>query len=367
MAEEIPATSDPLPAPASPPPAAAPAVASRPARRPARNWGFFVWLLIVALLAGGGTWLYRLTSTGIGQLQEQQDTLARLVRDLNAVEAQAARVEARQSDLAAVTQRSSAQLAEFGSRIDEHDEVVGRLNEQFTGGRTRFQLAAVEQLLLLANDRVQLARDARSAAIALQAADERLAALADPRLFKLREAIALERSALLAVPEPDFTAAALTLGSLLARAARLPLAARVPDRFDAPADLDPPADAPALWWQRVLASVRRALQGTFAVRRSTGPTPRLLPPEQEALVHQVLELKLEGARVALLRGDTAAFRDLTGAAADWLKEQFRREDASVLAALAELERLQQLELSPPLPDISQSLALLRAQLEPAPQ
>ena len=39
---------------------------------------------------------------------------------------------------------------------------------------------------------------------------QRLAGLSEPRLYKLREELARERSALLALPQPDLTSAALT-------------------------------------------------------------------------------------------------------------------------------------------------------------
>ena len=94
----------------------------------------------------------------------------------------------------------------------------------------------------------------------------------------------------------------------------------------------------------------------------------MLSAEQETLVVQVLALKLEGARVALLRGDTTSFRDLCESASHWLDTYFQGDDPGVAAAHAELERLQPLDLSPPLPDISRSLGLLRAfmkQPEPA--
>lgn len=319
-------------------------------------------LLILALLIGAGAWFYARVSTG---LAVQDDSLRHLGRDLNEVEAQAARVEAQQSDLLAEAQRNASQIASFGARIDAHDDIVGELKEQITGGRARLQLATVEQLLLLANDRLQLERDVAAAIAAIESADARLVALKEPRLFAVRQALAQEKSALQSVPVPDYAGAALTLSSLIQRAPRLPLAARVPSHFEAAAERVLVADD-ARWYERARAAVVEALSGIFTVRRDTGPSPRLLDVEQEALVVQVLALKLEGARVALLRGDTVSFRDLCESASTWLDLYFRDDDPGVAAAKAELERLQPLDLAPPLPDISRSLTLLRAFLQPAP-
>lgn len=318
-------------------------------------------LLAVAGLIGGGAWLYaRLSSS----FMVWGDTLQRLGRDLNEVEAQAARVEAQQADLLAAAQRNAGQINSFGARIDAHDDIVGELKEQIAGGRARLQLATVEQLLLLANDRLQLERDVAAAIAAIESADARLVALKEPRLFAVRQALAQEKSALQTVPVPDYAGAALTLSSLIQRAPRLPLAARVPSHFEAAAERVLVADD-ARWYERARAAIVEALSGIFTVRRDTGPSPRLLDAEQEALVAQVLALKLEGARVALLRGDTISFRDLCESASTWLDLYFRDDDPGVAAAKAELERLQPLDLNPPLPDISRSLALLRAFLQPA--
>lgn len=338
--------------PENPPPRALP-VQPASARRNVVPW--LIALLAAALLVGGAAWLYaRVTSV----YAAQEDALKRLGRDLSAVEVQADRLDSRQADLAGTLQRSAGEIAEFAGRIEAHDQVVGQLKEQISGGRDRLQLGAVEQLLLLANDRLQLARDVRAAIVAIEAADGRLAALREPRLFAVRQALAQEKAALQAVPLPDYAGAALTLSSLIQRAPRLPLAARLPTHFESAVEPVLIADD-ARWYERVRASVLEALSSIFAVRHDTGPSPRLLGVEQEALVVQVLALKLEGARIALLRGDTVSFRDLCETASSWLDLYFREDDPGVAAAKGELERLQPLDLSPPLPDISRSLTLLR--------
>lgn len=329
----------------------------------ARFWLSLLFLIAVAA-AGYGLWRY--TEQLQATIARQNAQLQQMAQGLNALEVQTDRMERRQSDLANAGQRVASRLAEFDSRIQAHDDLVGDLSEELSGGRARFQLAIIEQLLVLANDRLLLARDITAAQAALDVADSRLADLRDPRLFPVRQALAQERTALRAVPVPDTTGAALTLASLIARAPRLPLAARVAEHFDAPRPQQIVVDE-ATPWQRFAGSVRQALSSLFTVRRNAGPSPRLLDAEQEALIVEILALKLEGARMALLRGDAVSFRDLCESATRWLNDYFRAEDPGVIAAQAELERLLPLDLAPPLPDIGNSLGLLRAQMEPAPQ
>src|SRR3546814_237970 len=173
-----------------------------------------------------------------------------MTRDINALEVQGDRLESRQTDMAGAAQRNANELAQLGSRIDAHDQIVGQLKEELAGGRAHFELAAIEQLLLLANDRLQIARDVPSAIVAINEADARLAALKGPRLFPVRQILSKEKAALQSVTLPDYAGAALTLSSLIERAPRLPLMARVPSRYAAAAEpILVPDDA--RWYQRI--------------------------------------------------------------------------------------------------------------------
>lgn len=339
--------------------------AAPPAPQARFPWiGLLAGVLILALLAAAGWEGYRRAQAW---LDAQDRRVRALVESLNAAEAQIDRLETRVSDQALATQRNAAEQARFAERLDAQDEAIGRLREQLGAGHGRVQLALVEQLLMLANERVQVGRDVDAAILALEAADARLAELRDPRLFAVREAVARERAALQAVAQPDSVGIALSLSGLIARAPQLGLANQAPQHFEAqpPAPAALPEDASP--WVRAWVAVRRALASAFSVRRDDGPPPRLLGDEQTALIRQVLMLRLEGARVALLRRDAASFRDLCAGAADWLDQYYQRGDPAVAAARRELQRLAGLQLQPPLPDISGSLSLLRAQLEPAPQ
>lgn len=358
------ATSPPIPAPD---PARR---ASRPRPPASGRIGGFLALLLLAILIGGGfaAWHYGWPYWQNLQAERQQQTatLAALRGELDALSTQLESMHARQSDLSRQGERQSSELNALQSRIGDSLELVSRISEELSGGRTRFELSAVEQLLLLANDRLLLHRDARSALAALDAADTRLAALADPQLFQVREALARERAALRAVPQPDLASAALSLSSLIDGAARLPLAAHSPTEFTAPetrARASGTADQ-LPGWQRALQAVQAAARSLFTVRRDEDAERlRLLPPEAEAVVVHVLILKLEGARAALLAGRTVPMREALASAAAWLDAEFRAGDPGVAAMQVELRRLQQIELAPPLPDISSSLSALRARLD----
>jgi len=80
-------------------------------------------------------------------------------------------------------------------------------------------------------------------------------------------------------------------------------------------------------------------------------------------LRQILQLKLEQARLSLLRHETALFHQLLDEAAYWLTANFDAESAAVKGMLESLQNLQQADLQPSLPDISDSLRVLRQYMQ----
>jgi len=333
-------------------------------------WGALAMLLLLAALAGAGYGGWRMWHAN----HETEDTVAaqevlliRISHQLSEAQSSIEQLRERQSDFGDALHQNADDTAKLQSRGDELAQSLAHLSADLKGGRTRAQLIAVEQLLLLANDRAQLAHDARGATAALQLAEERLSAVAEPGLFEVRKAVAEERLALLALPQADRASAALNLSGLIARADSMPLRERPLTRPAPPQLPEAPHSFNQGWGARAWASLRELLSAVFIVQRTDKPVDRLLPPEQEGLVKQLLALKLESARAALLLGDTASFRSALDLAVQWLGDYYRAEDPTVSAARAELERLRGLELDPPLPDLGRSVGLLRAYLDAMPK
>jgi uncharacterized protein HemX len=336
-----------------------------PATSSSRGRGMGVVLLLLALSAalGYGGWrLWQWLEATTETLEAEDALIRRLSQQLRTLEADSDHLARRLEDSEGAQARQAEVVAGLQSQQDGTSQAMAALEATLKGGRTRFQLAAVEELLLLAHDRVALAADVGSAVTALELADARLAALSDPRLLGVRETLGRERLALLSAGRPDLSGAALALASLLERAGSLPLASRIPRPGDASPSqpVEEPLAADAEWPLRLAARMRSALQAVFRIQRESRPVDRLLPPEQEALIHTLLALKLEGARLALLRQDANSYRDLLSGARDWLAQYYVEGDARVMAAQAELERLRTLEIRPTLPVPQKALEQLRA-------
>ena len=335
-------------------------------------WPVLLSLVLVAALGGTGYVGWKLWQ----QRVETEDTIAaqdsllrRLSRQLGDAQAEIQALRQRQGDVADAARRNTDTLAALAGRADDADATLARINTTIQGGRSRAQLVAVEQLLLIANERARLARDVPSAIEALSLAQDRLGALAEPQLFAIREALAAERGALQALPTVDLEASALSLSGLIQRAPQFPQRSRMPAHA-AVVDAEPARDLTSgggSAWSRGWASFREVLGAVFVLRRTDKPVDRLLPPEQEALVGQLLLIKLETARAALLARQTGVLRAAVEDAEAFLAAYYRSDDPAVLGARAELDRLLTLELNPTLPDLGRSLGLLRAYLDATPR
>ena len=246
-------------------------------------------------------------------------------------------------------------LRDLATREDTLEREQAALRSRTEAGRGTFALAEARHLLELANESLHLARDPERAADALRAADARLAELGDARTVAARAEIARELAALAALPRVDAPGLALALLGIEERVAHLPLRTRLPQTDDATPheELAPPSA-----WAHLVERVQHAFRGLITVRRATEGTEPLLAPDQEFFLRRNLELKLETARLAALARDGAAFRLSTRTARDWLAVHFDPNAPAVREAVRDLDAMQRLELSPPLPDLTRAFTLL---------
>lgn len=125
----------------------------------------------------------------------------------------------------------------------------------------------------------------------------------------MRKLLAKEINDLKAVPRPDTEGIVLTLGSLADSLEGLPLKNAMPDTFrEAPA-------APAgelSGFARAVATVRAALGSLVSIRRADDPISPLLSDAQKTVLIRSLDLELQLARLAIMRGDAGMFAPPSG-------------------------------------------------------
>ncbi|HEY8554145.1 MAG TPA: uroporphyrinogen-III C-methyltransferase [Burkholderiales bacterium] len=271
-----------------------------------------------------------------------------------------------QLDLPARFAELERALGELRSALDDTEDQVAALAEtqsalrtavdglraELGRSQTQWMVSEAEQLLLIANRRLQLGRDVPAALAALRAADRQLELAGEPALLPVRRQIATEIAQLEAIERADIPGIALRLGTLAQHIEQLPLAPDVRALSERVAAAPEEAEAPG-------ESIWRDLMSLVRIRRHEGVQRPLLPPEQQYFVRENMRLMLYGAQHALLQGNAATYRQNLGTAATWLREYYDRGAPAVAGLIDELEKLRETAIMSELPDISASLDMLR--------
>ncbi|HLT90981.1 MAG TPA: uroporphyrinogen-III C-methyltransferase [Woeseiaceae bacterium] len=300
------------------------------------------------------------TNRTLGELRESADGLGRRIAELET----GARDRGRQLDglrdeLDALAER----LESLPPRVASLEDAVSALGGISAGSRRAWLLAEAEHYMQIANAELTLAGDPEQALLALRFADERIRSLDDPSLAGVRQALIDEIRALEAMETPDLAGVTMTLASLAESAATLPLAEDVAARGDRRRAQVPEASGGL---ERAIASVKSAFRDVVSVRRADENVAPLLSPEAEYFLRENLALKLQIARLAVLRGEQAALDRALLDAADWLRRYFDPEARAVRSALATIAGIREADWSVSPPDISGSLRLLRGLRERPP-
>lgn len=310
----------------------------------------------------------RLTS----ELQQTIDQTRQALAEQRAqLEAQAAKLEAQTSAFERAQQQfqeQSQRLAEERTLLDQREAelrgLVADLHRRVGRSSTGWMVSEAEYLIRLANRRLQLARDVITARKALELADQRLRETGDPGWAGVREQLALDQAKLASLELPDITGLSARLTALEQQTEQLRISKgtlgggkqAVIDKVS----MRPEAERS---WRTLLSDLWLSLKESVRLRRNDEPVQAMLPPEQQYFLVQNLQLQIEAARLALLRGDPKLYRDSLHTALNWLEQHFDLEAAPTRALRAGLSDLIGIDIRPPLPDISGSLRAMTARAQ----
>lgn len=270
-----------------------------------------------------------------------------------------ARVEKERTELARVgtTLGSDGQPAEsLTARLARVEDSLAQLAGSPARARLIWLVSQAEYYARAANAQETLAGDPVGALAALQLADDHLRDTGDPRFATIRQRLSAEIASLRALPHIDREGIALKLSTLSAELPGLPRKVLAPDRFSgaAAAEVSEPGG-----WERLFAALREGLLRVISIRRTDAPLMPLLDDEGFVVLVRGLELELQMARLAILRGDAVAFQTSVHNVTAGLQKYFDPKAPATAAALATLSELAATPMPKILPDISGSLTELR--------
>ena len=274
------------------------------------------------------------------------------------IEERLATAEEAQANMHAAVEKSQAELTDAISR-----------------NRVDWAIAEVEHILRLAHGQVQLEQDVAKAITTLRTADQRLQSIAEsePTLTTVREAVEKDIASLSGVTLPDVSGTANTLGRLSNDVNKLQIYAPVEKPAEKTADNTEEASieeeistAAEIAANNSLLAVKgfataafEGIGGLVVVKKDEETVSPVVPPTQAFFVRQNLQLKLEGARLALLKQDNDTFHNTIKTAITWTEQYFYTDADSTKKFIDELTALGSLNIAPTLPDISGSLQALK--------
>ncbi len=252
--------------------------------------------------------------------------------------------------------QANARMAVLEQKLAEsqsQQEALQTLYQEFANNREERVLSEVEQLLIIANEQLQLAGNLKTALLAMQTADTRLQQIDKPQAIQLRKLLAKDIERLQVSPSVDTVGISLRLETLASEIDRLPLVSEHHPRANRPV-ASPEVESSA--WKKLTYEIWLDLRQLIRIERIDHPEPPLLTPEQAFFLRENLRLRLLTARIALLQRDEATYHADLVASENWLKRHFDTSDQAVQNAVATTHQLAGNAINIQLPDIGASLA-----------
>lgn len=295
------------------------------------------------------------------RLSTIQEQLARQSADTgaNAIEARALARQAQD-----IARDAAARQAVLESRVSEvslQRTQLEELMQSLSRSRDENLVVDIESALRLAQQQTQLTGSAEPLLAALRTADQRLARAAQPRLARLRSAIARDIERIRSAVVTDVPGLLARIDDIVRQVDELPVANAVPARNLAEPARKPasaPVSAPALWWARWRDAVLEEARGLVRVSRIDQPEAALLAPEQSFFLRENMKLKLLNVRLSLLARQNEAARADTAAAMAALQKYFDPASRRTQAVAAQLQQVQAQVRTGELPRIDETFAAL---------
>ncbi|MBE5316951.1 MAG: uroporphyrinogen-III C-methyltransferase [Xanthomonadales bacterium] len=323
---------------------------------PAKRGRGLLWFALVLLAAAGGGAGYvhyelqRVRGAAVDaeawrlEAEALNARLSALDRQLAQYDGGRRSLDERTAELASNQRVIRQELLGMGERAATIEDAVARLSDQRLRGEIALKLNEIEGLLVLADQRLLLARDRAGARTALQLALSALDTIEDPLYAGLALPLRAELAQLDALPADPLPGLRATLANALSALPGLPRAPLQEARGAASAGM---------------GRLQQALSGLVTVRRTDEAAAVLTGSAREAAL-EALQLDLRVALLAAEARDADALSAALSRAQSAFARLFDADDARVRGLSEALAALKPADLAAPLPTLGASLAELRA-------
>ncbi|MEO7390859.1 MAG: uroporphyrinogen-III C-methyltransferase [Ramlibacter sp.] len=309
----------------------------------------FVVLAGLALVASAALWQ---------KLSTIQEQLARQTQEAGTTSIEARALAKQAQELARDTAARQALIETRLSEVSLQRSQIEELMQSLSRSRDENLVVDIESALRLAQQQGQLTGSVEPLLAELRSADKRLDRAAQPRLARVRAAIARDIDRIRAASVTDVPGLLVKLDELTRQVDDLPLANAVASPAATVVGRKQAPQAPLRWWESMLEDVKSEARSLVRVSRVDEPEAVLLAPEQAFFLRENLKLKLLNARLAVLGRQTDSARaDMAGAAAA-LRKYFDPAARKTQIAAGLLQQVQGQLRAVELPRIDETLAVL---------
>lgn len=238
-------------------------------------------------------------------------------------------------------------------RFDAVQGAVSTLADTRQSSEGALLIAEAEFLVRMAGERLELFQDPATSIRALELAESYLQVADDPLYSGARRTLAGEIEMLRSIDLPDVAQLSGRLRQLAETSVNWPLDDR--RTLDRSANVLEPTDEDSGWWARL----REVVSGVAVVHRDTGDGTLLLTLDEERLLRENLQLQLQIAQLACIRGDQELFTATLETAGRWIETYYDLDSLAVNGALEDIGMLSALDVAPEVPPLGETLKALR--------
>lgn len=219
--------------------------------------------------------------------------------------------------------------------------------------QTQWLLSEVSYLLSLANQRLIVSRDIKTAVAALKAANNRLHDLSDPSLLTLRKTITNETAQLNLLKLPDISGIAFSLDTMTTLIKDLPFKSAQQKHIESKS-ITEKVEIASLDKDTFVAPLWDRLKSLVTIKKHQRDIQETITPLQKHDIDKQLRYRLETSRISLINKNTIVFQHEISSALKLVALYYNQKDNRVANLATELESLSKINLLPKLPDITGS-------------
>ena len=305
------------------------------------------------------------------RLSQADNDVAERIRSIrNELEHQQAAVS---EQIQASTDAMRAQVDSFQSNFSTLTDSIEIMRAQLGKSLDSWTIEEVEQLLFVAQLRMEFSGETDLAIKALQLADARLEQIADPALLELRKQIAVDIAALESVVKEDTVGLLNSLTLLSEEVSKLPLTGDFSAEgagSDSPASSDSAEPTASQSDQGAFDSIvqpvsdaavsfMESLGDLIQVEKNGKSVKPVVSDHVRQLTYERARLYLEAAQIAYVRKDGVLYENRIQSVYRWVEQNFDTESADTAQWLGQLSEIPSSYTVPVNPDIAGSLEALR--------